>query len=116
MGLLIYSLELEEWQSGSFLVLWASESRAYGRAEESSGTHEGAVAYHVIAGRMRKSYLHYKVNLHVRPSSCKILINDDDEKTDAKGTEVMRSASPSAIRRSARCCIVLFRDVSSTHL
>ena len=39
--------------------------RAYGRAEESSGAQEGVVTYHVIAGRMRKSYLLFKVNLHV---------------------------------------------------
>ena len=46
-------------------MLWASESRAYGRAEELAGTHEGAVAYSVIAGRMKKSHLVYKVNGHV---------------------------------------------------
>ena len=65
IGLLIYSMELEEQQSGSFLASWASESRAHGRAEELAGTHEGAVTYSVIAGRMKKSHLVYKVNLHV---------------------------------------------------
>ena len=83
------------------------ESRAYGKAEESSGTQEGGDTYHVIAGRKRKSYLVYKVNLPLRPCSCKKWINDHDEKTDArgpgKGTKVLKSASSSAIRRSARC-------------
>ena len=55
---------------------------------------------------MRKSHLLYKVNLHVRPFPCEILINDDDENIDAsgpgKGTEVSRSASGMAIRRIAR--------------
>ena len=43
-----------------------SESRAYGRAEELALTHEGAVTYSVIAIRMKKSHLVYKVNRHGR--------------------------------------------------
>ena len=74
------------------------------RAEESFGTQEGGDTYHVIACRMGKSYLVYKVNLPVRPCSCKKWINDHYEKTDARGlgkaTKVLRSASSSAIRRS----------------
>ena len=89
--------------------LWSSESRAYLRVEESSGTQEGGDIYHVIAGRMRRSYFLYKVNLHVQPSSCEKLINDDDEKSNprgpGKGTNVLRNASSSAIRRSARWCV-----------
>ena len=46
-------------------------SRAYGRAEESSGTQEGGKIYHVTSGRMRKSHLVYKVNLHGKPFSSK---------------------------------------------
>ena len=46
---------------------------------------------------MRKSDLVYKVNLQVRPYSCKGQINNHDKKTDArgpgKGTKVLRSAS-----------------------
>ena len=45
---------------------WALESRAHGRAEELAGTHEGAVTYSVIAGKMKKSHLVYKVNGHVK--------------------------------------------------
>ena len=41
--LLIYPRRLEEWQFGCFPGLWWTESRAYGRAEESSGTQEGVV-------------------------------------------------------------------------
>ena len=78
---------LEEQQFDCLPGLWSSESRAYGRAEESSGTQEGGVIYHVITDRMRKNYLLYKVNLHVRLSSCKKLINNDG-KTDARGTKV----------------------------
>ena len=44
---------------------WALESRAYGRAEDLVGTPEGVVIYSVIAGRMEKSHLVYKVNGHV---------------------------------------------------
>ena len=113
--LLIYPRRLEEWQISCLPGLWASESRAPLRAEESSGTPESVVSYHVIAGGMRKSYLLYKVTFHVRLSSSQILINDDDEKTDASGpgkrTEVLRSGSPSAIRRSARYCVVSLRVV-----
>ena len=43
-----------------------SESRAYGRAEELAGTHEGAITYSVIAGSVKKSHLIYKVkNEHI---------------------------------------------------
>ena len=61
IGLLIYLMELEERQSGSFLALWLIELRAYGRAEELAGTHEGAITYSAIAGRVKKSHLVYKV-------------------------------------------------------
>ena len=54
-------MELEERESGIFLALWVSESRAYGRAEELAGTLEGAITYSFIAGRVKKSYLVYKV-------------------------------------------------------
>ena len=47
-------------------MLWALESRAHGRAELLlAGIHEGAVTYSVIAGKMKKSHLVYKVNGHV---------------------------------------------------
>ena len=46
-------------------MAWALESRAYGIAEELAGTPEGVVTYSVIAGRMKKSHLVYKVNGHV---------------------------------------------------
>ena len=62
-GLLIYSLELEEWQSGGFLASWPSESRAHGRAEESSGTREGVVKHSAIAGKSQEEDLLYKVNV-----------------------------------------------------
>ena len=42
------------------------ESRAHGRTEELAGTNEGAVTYSVIAGRMKKRHLVYKVNGHVK--------------------------------------------------
>ena len=44
---------------------WALESRAYGIAEELTRTPEGVVTFSVIAGRMKKSHLVYKVNGHV---------------------------------------------------
>ena len=95
--LLIYPRRFEEQQFGCLPGLWSIESRANGRAEESSGILEGGDTYHVIAGRMKKNYLFYKVNLPIRPCSCKKWIIDDDEKTDArglgKGTKVLRSAS-----------------------
>ena len=49
-------MELEKQQSGCFLALWVPESRAYGRAEELAGTHEGAITYSVIAGRVKKQF------------------------------------------------------------
>ena len=70
---------------GCFLGSWSIESRAYGRAEETSGTQEGRDIYHVIAGRMRKSHLVYKVNLQDMPFSCKSQLDSYDEKTDARG-------------------------------
>ena len=113
IGLLIYSMELEEWQSSSFLAPWASESRAHGRAEELAGTHKGAVTYSVIAGRMKKSHLVYKVNGHVEFVWWQRLQIGNAKKTDEKGpvggAEAARSASPSAKRRRARCCVILFR-------
>ena len=45
-------------------------SRAHGRAEESSGTLEGVVTYHAIAGKMCRSHLVYKVKVHARPAAC----------------------------------------------
>ena len=60
-SLLIYQMELEEWQSGSVLASWVLESRAHERAEELAGTHEGAITYSAIAGRVKKSHLVYKV-------------------------------------------------------
>ena len=45
---------------------WMVEWRAHGRAEELAGTHEGAFTYSVIAGKMKKSHLVYKVNGHVK--------------------------------------------------
>ena len=54
------------------------------RAEECSGTQEGGNIYHVIPGRTRNSCLVYKVHLHGRHFSCKIQINDYDEKIYCK--------------------------------
>ena len=45
---------------------WASESRAYGRAEVLAGTPEGVVINHVIAGKMCGSHLVYKVKTHAK--------------------------------------------------
>ena len=64
--LLIYHRRLEEWQFGCFPGLWSIELRAYGRAEESSGTQEGVVTYHAIAGKMCRSHLACKVKVHAR--------------------------------------------------
>ena len=44
----------------------SEQSRAYGRAEESSGTQEGVVTYHAIAGKMCRSHLVYKVKVHAQ--------------------------------------------------
>ena len=45
---------------------WAFESSAHRRAEEIAETHEGVVTYNVIAGKRRRSYLVYKVNVHAK--------------------------------------------------
>ena len=89
--LLIYLRRLEEWQFGRFPRLWWKESRAYGRAEESSGTQEGAVTWHVIAGKMCRSHLAYKVKVHTRLAYWQIW-----------KIEVVRRGPRTAIRRSAR--------------
>ena len=49
------------------------------RAEESSGTQKG-VTKHVIAGKMYRSHLAYKVKVHARLAWCQIwnIAPDDD--------------------------------------
>ena len=42
---------------------WAFESSAHRRANELAKTHKGVVTYNVIAGKRRRSYLVYKVNV-----------------------------------------------------
>ena len=50
LRLLIYLRRLKEWHSRCF----PEQPRAYGRAEELSGTQEGGRIYHVISGRTKK--------------------------------------------------------------
>ena len=68
----------------------------------------GAV-FSVIAGKMRKSHFVYKVNGHAKLAWRQTQQNGNAEKINesepGKGAEVTRSASPSAIRRSIRCCV-----------
>ena len=61
------------WKSDKLVACLGRGHQSQEPMEElkSSGTQEGGDTYHVIAGRMRKSYLVYKVNLLVRPCSCK---------------------------------------------
>ena len=60
LRLLIYLRRLEEWQIICLPVSWALELRAYGRDEVLAGMQEG-VLNHVIAGKMCRSHLVYKV-------------------------------------------------------
>ena len=72
LRLLIYPRRLEEWQiswlSGSCMVI---RVKSLWKSWWVFGTQEGGDTYHVIAGRMSKSCLVYKVILPVRPCSCK---------------------------------------------
>ena len=62
---------LSGWKSGLVACLSRGHQSQQPMAElKSSGTREGGDTYHVIAGRMRKNYLVYKVDLLVRPCSC----------------------------------------------
>ena len=66
-------------------------------------------AFSAIAGKRWKSYSIYKVNGHVKLVWRQTAQIGNAEKTDengpGKGAEVARSASPLAIRRSARRCV-----------
>ena len=66
------------------------------RAEESSGTQKG-VTKHVIAGKMYRSHLAYKVKVHARLAWCQIWKIAPVEMTRKTGLgrceEVVRSAS-----------------------
>ena len=68
----------------------------------------GAV-FSAFAGKMKKSHFVYKGNGHPKIVWRQTLQIGNAKKIDdsgpGRGAEVARSASPSVIRRSARCCI-----------